>query len=259
MTRAAPLLLLSTLCAGCPTSHRVDGELDGGNGWTDATAGPDAAARDANGLDSGIEPEPCVVPDRECWCWSETRERTRAQCITPRGAPLEFCDVIGNGCSTPDHLCNDIGNNELGPDYLAGVCTSTAMCAWLRARDSRAWCYYEDGTLYDTGVLASEPCDAAESGLVCGPGCGGCSSGRECIGVSERSGLGLCVRSPVAESPDRCGELHAECGSGQACVGFVLPDGISFASQASVWHGCVSREACARLEARYPDRFYCRG
>lgn len=252
--------MLFVLATGCPAVHGTDAGLDAGNASFDAGPGsPDASMIDGSVVDAAVEPERCSADDMlDCYCWAEDPRRGPAYCITPRGAPIEVCDV-GNGCSTSDHLCNDLAAPERGFPASAGVCVSLSMCAWLRARDSRTRCYYEDGTLYDTGVLASAPCDAADSGLVCGPGCGECPGGRECVGVSERSGLGLCVRTPVAESPDRCGEGYASCGSDQRCVGFVLPEGVSFARAERVWHRCVARETCTRLAEWYPDRFYCRG
>jgi len=209
--------------------------------------------------DVGVDPPECE-PTPECLCWADAPDggpfRRPYHCITPYGEPVEPCDV-GNGCQSPGWLCNDLGNGDRGVSWHYGACVSLGICAWLRERESRARCYYEDGTLYETGALAADPCGGADRGTLCGPACGPCQGERVCVGVSERSGIGLCVRGTPADSPDRCGPMHPGCGDGLGCVGFVLPLDVSQAAPESVWHACVQRAECGRLAAQYPDRFRC--
>lgn len=246
------------LCGGCLDSHqpRVDGDLRDG-GARDARvmgdSGPfrDSEPQDGSAGDAGIELMPCEV-NPDCYCWSDYPETGWGHCITPTGREIELCE-IGLPCPSAGWLCNDLGSGVspfLG-DSSYGVCVSLGACAWLRARDSGARCFYEDGTFYDTGELASDPCDAEDRGRVCGPGCGECERTRICVGVSERSGLGLCGR----RSDTTC--TRGSCDDGLGCVGFVVHEGVSTVDPEFVWRSCVPRDECARLASRYPTRFRC--
>ncbi len=261
MPRATPACVLFALIeTGCPDSHWGDGgqDVDGGSPLLDSGEIPRDAQIGADGgeVDAGFVPVRCDGTP-ECYCFAEDTVHGPSYRLTPLGEPIAPCEV-GSGCDRDGWLCNDLGWGErLGVDWHRGVCVQTGVCAWQRAHDSRTWCYYEDGSFYSTGELAREACEDVDRNVVCGPACGGCDAPRTCVGVSERSGLGLCIRGTPADSPDRCGPMHDACGEGLGCVGFVLADGVSFAAPQSVWHSCVSREACDRLQARYPDRFRC--
>ncbi|MBX3270456.1 MAG: hypothetical protein KF729_09360 [Sandaracinaceae bacterium] len=269
--RAATIALVAGLLAGCLSRHDRDGALDADTGaQLDAGPRPDAGpwlddAMAADGMspprDAGFEPEECLPPsDPPCFCYSESRRPSDNICITPRAVEVEVCDV-GYGCPVPGWLCNYLPGESLGrePRRLHGFCTELAMCAWLREREWTPRCYYDDGTPHETGELMRTACQEQDIGraIVCGPECGVCAGGRVCVGLSERSGIGLCVRGVPGDSPDRCGEGYPSCPGDWGCLGFVLPDGVSLASQASVWHSCVPRDACDDLAGRYPERFYC--
>jgi hypothetical protein len=251
------MIAVALALTGCYQAHGrpagADGRVsDGGTGIFDDGA-PEAGV-----MDGGLDLRACGLPiTPECVCWIEhVTEDPNGRCITPYGDhDLAQCDV-GNGCAR-DWLCNDLGNGIVHGRSRYGICVPREACTWLRSIDSRAVCFYEDGTPFDTGSMASEACAAEDRGIVCGPGCGGCASDQSCVGVSERSGLGLCVNGSPPTSSSRCGSEFPGCFPGRACVGFVLPSDVTTVLPEQVWHACVRSDSCLRLATHYPDRFRC--
>ena len=260
------VLVSALLLAACYASHgRGDGSADAGGPLPDVR---DSSAHDRDGgdigpdgsspPDAGFDLRSCSAPGTPlCYCWAEDPTDPNGRCITPYGdEDVEGC-TIGMGCAEPGWFCNDLGGGALRGQSRFGICVPREACLWLRSIESRAVCFYEDGTPFDTGVISPMACTATERGVLCGPECGACDARDTCVGSSERSGLGICALGPSPSSPDRCGSGFAECGPGEACLGFVLPDDVTTVDPARVWHSCVPREDCTAIAARYPERFRC--
>jgi len=251
---------------GCFEAHgrTPDGEVgvpDGG--VRDARADHDTGSGNSDG---GLRIVECDFRDESpagdwCYCWELDVDRGGAGiCLTPRSGAV-LCD-IGVGCPNSGQRCNDLGWTARENRARTGVCVLREMCRYLSERDEyRPRCYYEDGTPFQTGELASTSCAAGDRGRLCGPGCGSCDEGEQCVGVSERSGLGLCVRGTASDSPDHCTwpdiENGVECGGSNACLGFVLPPDVTAVQDHQPWHACVPRERCHDVASRYPERFRC--
>lgn len=153
----------------------------------------------------------------------------------------------------------DFGSGRLRGISDDGACVSVQACGWLASLDDEAAhdCFYEDGTSYVDGRTLSESCLLSEAGTLCGPECGGCGDGRVCVGVSERSGLGLCAPEVPGAPPARCGSGYPRCDAGEGCLGFVLPDDVTTVDPQRPFRACVPRSACDDIAARRPDRFRC--
>jgi len=253
-------------CYGSHSSPAARKE-DSGSG-EDGAAGPgDAGAEPRDGgydrADCGLGPRGLPLCSFEvegclgCYCWSENpAEDTVGVCLTKPGTwNGEPCGA-SFGCTREGQLCTDRGWASLHGRYEEGMCVSVEVCEALRARGSRARCYYGDATPYDDGRIPRTDCNAEHVGVVCGPGCGSCSSHERCLGVSEYSGLGLCVSEPVRTAIDRCGPDYDECDEDETCVRFVLaPD--APVDPGDVSGACVATRVCRELETAYPDRFRC--
>ncbi|MCZ7684519.1 MAG: hypothetical protein M5U28_39430 [Sandaracinaceae bacterium] len=253
-------VLLGLFAVGCYESHseQRDGAADSGMG---PDSDLDSGLTEAGWMDTGLQFRSCRAgePFPDCYCWIEdSRTDPNGRCITPISEPNAENCVVGNGCATRQWLCTDLGNGALHGRSEYGICIPIAACEWLHSFASRALCFYEDGTFFDTGELASDPCRDDERGVLCGPGCGGCAAGWSCVGVSERSGLGICAQGLPSTSISRCHvDSRPGCPIGSACLGFVLPADVTTVRPEQVWHSCVPVGMCGALASRYPDRFRC--
>lgn len=256
-------LLVSVIAMGCYTSNAPSGDVRDTDAGSDARSHAMADGGDVRG-DCGVSEEGlprCSPFDSACGgcvCWGvgEGDER-HGVCLTDPDDPgtQELC-TVASGCARRDRLCHDLGNTATEGRPLEGVCVSMEVCEVLRRHEDESRCYYEDGTMYVTGEVPGSACRAEHEGVVCGPGCGECASGRDCFGISERSGLGLCMNAPVTTSIDRCGVDYDECLEHESCVRFVVPSTTPVPAS-EVSGACVDRDVCSDLAREYPERFRC--
>lgn len=266
-SRAGPATVLaSAIAVGCYASdgppgagRGTDAGRVGTDGGGDATTDGDYVRGDCGVSADGLPR--CHLFDRRCGgclCWGvgEGDER-HGVCLTDPDDPRagELC-TVASGCARRGSLCHDLGNTATEGKPLEGVCVSTDVCDILRRRGDESRCYYEDGTAYETGEVPESPCRVEHEEVICGPGCGECASGRDCFGISERSGLGLCMNAPVPSSIDRCGVDYDECLEDESCVRLVVPPTTPVPAS-EVSGACVSTGVCRELAREYPERFRC--
>lgn len=243
---------------GCSASHPAPEDCAG------EVAPPSVLPSDraCNGLRSPTCPD--------CYCWFEDADDLGYCLSAPDGGdPCEWtiddCR-IGIACLDQRMLCSDVGSTIRYSEARGVVCIYEEMCRRALRDGSRLRCYYEDGSMFESGTRAIEACHEHELGVLCGPGCGDCPVGGRCIGVSERSGLGLCVGCgeigvadappPAPARPNPHCALGASCPSGSSCLGFVAPaDGLVEPDE--VAHRCAPTALCREIAARRPDRFRC--
>jgi hypothetical protein len=264
--RASKLLVVA-LVAGCYQQHTVDsidagvdagsdaGEIDLG---TDAGPGFDAAGLPPACLGDDVTVGACATSEcgiEHCSCLLESPSGGVCAWTVGVGAPP--CRVE-TGCLS-DGLCADFGALSRGDEFTHGMCASQLACAHLLANGSDVRCLYQDGSFFGGGTVPVDECAPGFIGILCGPSCGACDEGSACFGVSERSGIGLCLRADVLDAPNRCGlngrsQPRALCLVGERCLRFNINDGVPPGDLSGL---CIESTSCELIASTHPERFEC--
>jgi len=273
------IVLIALAAGGCYQVHMASEGRPAGDASIDTRhvdgGNIDSDARDAEHADSAVDAPGDAASDgrpvepahcssvRGCYCFPEIPAGSGGRCLTPTADDdnNEVC-YVGHSCSRADRFCNDLGGGEQYGTSTWGMCVERSTCIWLFEHDSlftyTPLCFYEDGSEVQGRERARTECPAeGAAGTLCGPACNECERGRVCVGLSERSGLGLCVRPPTTSSPDRCAEDMPLCSGADGCLRFVVPADITTVGPSDVWGACVPRAECHRVAEAHPERFRC--
>lgn len=257
MLRIVPIALCLAAVPACYGSHGgAEGVADGGRDG--------GATRDASGdVDATVDESYCELsdglrrcdfdrcPHERCTCYFNHVSERYGFCVEPpAGTEVSDCS---SAAPCVAGLCMDLGNvAELGPPLLVGYCASISFCDALRRMEDPAICFYADGSAFETGAVPEASCPL-DFGALCGPGCRDCPAGLECWGLSEASGLGVCVPE---DDPTPCGAGDGLCPLDAGCLRFQSgPDAVLPPEE--VAGVCVDESTCQSIADEYPGRFWC--
>lgn len=252
-----PLIVIMVLAAGCPRStNPPDAAVDGGvNADTMVDCGVTETGFSACRL---AHADMCNWEHCVCAILPRVNEED-AFCLLPPGV-FDWRTCTSERPCAGGLLCSDSGGLVLGtkPYLTAGLCLAEDVCRELHRLDAPRTCLYADGTYMGAGFIpATEACLEDTADIICGPGegCSPCGEGRSCMGLSEASGIGLCVDDLLLEL-GACSR-ETPCGlSEESCLRFLAP--VDGPTDPDLTPGtCVTTERCRALADSYSGRLIC--